>query len=461
MKLLTNCLLSRHGYLSLAMKGGEISRSLLLCAFLIPSLVFSASYAAVHHCPVDADLWVMGGQSNMSGCGRFDETIRTDSNILMFNMDNTWQVAQDPLHRIYDSNHPAIRNYFFNVHKGNEASFLENRAKLKENPQNAFILGVGMGMSFAEHLRKYTDRPIGLIPCAYGGTLMKDWDPAIKTDVNNSLYNYMLERIQMAGGNIKGILWSQGEGDACYDDKALTYEKAMLNFIDTLRQDVNKPDLPFLMVQTGRFSTAGSSQPGPAWEKVRDAQRRIAEQRKNVYVIGAIDLPLDDPIHISCEGHRRLGRRLAEIALTNVYRKTGHSNAIDIESVEYADPNKVIAPPCFPKPIQFRIQFSGVSGRLTAAGRPTGFQLRNEATAKNVPMFYRTDFDPQDPAAVILWVGLSAAPPPEPGLKLIYGGGMDPYVNIVDETDMPLPAFGPIDMPLKPGVIKITSSASN
>ena len=30
--------------------------------------------------------------------------------------------------------------------------------------------------------------------------------------------------------------------------------------------------------------------------------------------------------------------------------------------------------------------------------------------------------------------------------RLIYGGGMDPYVNIVDEKDIPIPAFGPVEI---------------
>jgi len=271
----------------------------------------------------------------------------------------------------------------------------------------------------------------------------------------------MLDRIKLAGGTIKGILWSQGEGDASYEDKAAEYEKAMLNFIDTLRQDINNPGLPFLIVQTGRFSTAGSSQPGPTWEKVRDAQRRIAEQRKNVFVVGTIDLSLDDPIHLSCESHRRIGRRLAEIALTEVYHKTGHATAINIESIEYVDPNRITAPPCFPKPLQFRIKFTGVNGQLTAGSRPTGFELRTGTTTRDIPMLYRTDFDTEDPAAVLLWMALPTAQPLEAGLSLIYGSGMDPYVNIVDQADMPLPAFGPIEMPVKTGTIYTISGNQN
>ena len=33
---------------------------------------------------------------------------------------------------------------------------------------------------------------------------------------------------------------------------------------------------------------------------------------------------------------------------------------------------------------------------------------------------------------------------PVKGVGLYYGAGPAPYVNITDEEDMPLPAFGPI-----------------
>ena len=60
-------------------------------------------------------------------------------------------------------------------------------------------------------------------------------------------------------------------------------------------------------------------------------------------------------------------------------------------------------------------------------------------------VLYRVDFDPTDPAAVLL--GIYTAFRPQDHDKIIYGPGRDPYVNIVDERDMPVPAFGPLDLP--------------
>jgi hypothetical protein len=34
-------------------------------------------------------------------------------------------------------------------------------------------------------------------------------------------------------------------------------------------------------------------------------------------------------------------------------------------------------------------------------------------------------------------------------VKLICGPGIDPYMNIVDDKDMPIPAFGPVEVPME------------
>src|SRR5207247_7796767 len=124
----------------------------------------------------------------------------------------------------------------------------------------------------------------------------------------------------------------------------------------------------------------------------------------------AIDLTLDDPIHLGFEAYQRLGPRLAEIALTEAYQQSGHGAPIDLESVEVLQPEN--------RRPMIRVRFSGVSGRLTAAGRPAGFVLRArrpsedpsrlypQPPAPDVPLhtIYRVDFDPADPAAVILGI---------------------------------------------------------
>ena len=122
------------------------------------------------------------------------------------------------------------------------------------------------------------------------------------------------------------------------------------------------------------------------------------------------------------------------MALSKVYHQGGHGQPIDLAAVKLDWENG------WPF---FRLHFSAVSGRLKACGRPADFELRSDPPAPTAPMIYRTDFDPHDPAGLILRAG---GPTNRP-MQLIYGAGLHPYLNIVDEKDMALPAFGPIQVP--------------
>ena len=61
-------------------------------------------------------------------------------------------------------------------------------------------------------------------------------------------------------------------------------------------------------------------------------------------------------------------------------------------------------------------------------------------------MIYRVDFDPTDPAVVLLRStgGIDS----HADTHLVYGGGTNPTCNIVDDKDIPLPAFGPLKVRL-------------
>ena len=292
---------------------------------------------------------------------------------------------------------------------------------------------MGPGFFFAKSIVNATDRPVGLIPCAYGGTSTIDWDPARKAEGGASLYGATLERIAMVGGNIKGILWYQGESDAGSAELASAYKQTFLNLVDSFRQDTGIADLPFIYVQIGRL-TASDLGGTHGWEQVREAQRTAAAKRENLHVVSAIDLPLDDIIHISFDGHIRLGARLAQVALREVYGVEGCAGPIDVESVEIIEPVDMRN--------RIKVRFSGVSGKLRCGGEPTGFELRPREQRPGKPSIYRMDFEAQDPAAVIL----RHDPPIGEPIDLYYGAGLNPYVNIVDEKDIPIPAFGPVEI---------------
>jgi sialate O-acetylesterase len=349
-------------------------------------------------------------------------------------------VAKEPVTRIFEAkasvHHKYVMQWMSSSTSGTAEAqklFESFRGDLRNNPR-----GVGPGVAFAQAVLKATGRPIGLIPCSHGGTGMGQWDPALKDQGDDSLYGAMMHRVQMVGGGkkIKGLLWYQGESEVGSPEAINGYEKNFLNFIDCLRRDLGQPELPVLYVQIGRW-VRDDAKLGRGYEQIRELQRRISTQRKNIYFTTVIDQTLYDPIHVSGSGQQCLGRRLAELALTYVYNKPGHGKQIDLESITVSKANEA-----FPV---IHLKFSGVSGHLQAASQPAQFELRDASPAyKEKPLVYRVDFDPKDPASLDLVLNAPLAGP----VKLICGPGIAPFLNVVDDKGMPVPAFGPVDVPV-------------
>lgn len=407
------------------------------------------------------DIWVFAGQSNSQGWALLKAPVEPDPRILFFNEQNQWVVAEEPLNKRFYEWTPGpvdenilLQRFEVLLPKGSTPEkFLRRQLVNSTEP----LGGVGPALFFAKALLQSIDRRIGLISCGVGSSI-KQWNPQLRSQ-EGSLYGLLLERIARAGGEIHGLIWYQGESDALTAGAAAGYEEAFLGLIDAIRRDTKRPDLPVVYVQIGRFVHPYDAH-ARAWEKIRDTQYRAAFQRKNLHMVSAIDLPLEDSIHLSFEAYQRLGPRLAEIALTEVYRQDGHGRSIQLDSVEILQASSR-------RPL-IRVRFRGVSGRLTAPGPASGFELRSKLQAEDpsrsyplppspdvpIPVIYRVDFDPGDPAALILGVFdnspilLGKRHAFSGDLSLIYGAGLNPNVNIVDERDIPIPAFGPVEISL-------------
>ena len=414
------------------------STFLTACLALLTVIPSSGQGRPENKCPIDADIWVLAGQSNMQGAGRTRDTL-TDERIWMLNMDNTWMVARTPLHRIYESTEPAYPIAHFELNpKAYQnldsafARFEALRVKSKEEP----IGGVGPGIYFARHVLQHTGRPIALIPCALGGSKIDQWDPGSITRGDSSLYGAMMNKIHQTGSKVKGLIWIQGESEAMLRRQD-TYEENLLQLFDSFRKDAGDPDLPILMVQIGRFIN-GFSNMERSWEDIREIQRNVPGERHNVFRVTGIDLPLDDCIHYSTEGNRRLGRRLGELALTYVYHVPGHGKEIDIESMRLGQDQASGSH-------YLHLHFSGVTGGLRSEGLPNEFELRFGEEIRIYFVVNRAELHPSDKSGLKLFLsGL-----PQEQAQLICGPGSNPYMNITDSLDMPIPAFGPLEIPLE------------
>ncbi len=401
----------------------------------------------------NADLWVFAGQSNSQGWGMLKAPVPPDPRILFFNSHNQWVVATEPLNPRFTSWVPdSVRENILLQRTGIAYPGGPATARFLDEMEGEKVIpgGVGPGLSFAKHLIQDLNRPLGLIYCGVGGSPIRSWRPG----ADGSNYDAMIRRLRMVGGRIKGLVWYQGESDAMTDAGEQGYEAALLQIVDTLRKDLNQPELPVLCVQLARFVWNYPSH-DRTFEKIREIQRRLPDLRSHVYTVPALDLPLEDAAHLSFEGQQRLGRRLAEVALHRVYNLAYHAPGICLHSIEVLKPDSW-------RPM-VRVRFVGVSGKLSCGGLPTGFEFRAplpseepKAPAADSPMhtIYRIDFDPDDGAAIILGIfdnalinsgGAKHHPLPR-SFNIIYGPGASPYVNIVDEKDIALPAFGPVEV---------------
>ena len=385
---------------------------------------------------MNVDIWLIGGQSNAMGQRAIRrEPIVPDPRVLIFGTDYEWHTAEEPLCPFWFPHGDA----YGRVVVRNKHTELPEQME-GDHPDMAS----GPAIFFGQHLVQHVDRSIGFVAFGIGGSMKNRWDPELRDPDGYSMYDGLVEFVSKAGSSYKGFIWYQGESDAVTPEDTPDYEAILPRFVDRLRTDLGVPGLPVILVQIGRLAR-GPHRSGPAgadieagdrnWEMVREAQRKIASQRANIHLVSPLDLSLDDPIHLSGPAQQRLGARLGEVALGQVYGLPGHATSIELGSVDLLDsrPGREV----------IRVGFTGVNGRLVCAGRPTGFELRLPPEKGGGPTIYDAEIDPDDGTAVVL----RATGPLGEGTSLMHGAGMDPYVNIHDEKDVPIPAFGPVVVP--------------
>jgi len=373
------------------------------------------------------DLWVLAGQSNMEGVAQIEGSETPSGVVHMLEMNDVWRLATEPLHNRADSVYPV----YWNVGDPSKGKRLTGEAAF--NARKNRTRGAGLGLPFAKDLAQKTGVPIGLLPCAYGGTSMDQWNPALKKEGNKSLYGAMMKRIALAGGKVKGVLWYQGESDANPGGSPIYFDK-FKTMILAIRSDLKQPDLPFYLVQIGRFVVNGGSPDD--WNKVQDAERQIELQVPQTGAVAAIDQDLDDLIHVDTKGQIVVGHRLANLAGIDLFRdKTAYKNLkrgprVDKITTRGGDKRRLL------------VYFSGVNGKLVAPGRLSGFVITVDGKTDAAPQPFDQMIDGDNPNAVLL---LFQDEVPA-NAKVHYGRGLNPYCNLTDEAGMGALVMGPMDI---------------
>jgi sialate O-acetylesterase len=142
------------------------------------------------------------------------------------------------------------------------------------------------------------------------------------------IYNAMIHPIIPI--SIQGVLWYQGEANT---DRAFEYGKTFPLLIESWRKEWNDP-FYFLFVQLAGFGSNESSNSGNKWAELREAQAKTLSLPKTGM---AVTTDIGEPKDIHPKNKQEVGRRLAVIALNDVYHIPQISRGPLYQSVSFSN----------------------------------------------------------------------------------------------------------------------------
>ncbi len=228
-------------------------------------------------------VFILMGQSNMSGYGALQDTDTIPVQRVLkiptvYEGEIYWEPASHPLHN------RLVSDRF------------------------------GLGLTFAKQYLKENDVTVGLIPLGYGGAGI---DSLMK---GSNVYNDFLNKLEFAGkhGDIKGVLWHQGESDTVDEEKANSYGKKLHKLIQDVRSDVGNDELPFIVGNLAEFYGTGHDHNAPERvkriNKVKDVLRNVPQKIKHTGFVestGCTSIDLHN-VHFDRESYIVLGQRYFE-----------------------------------------------------------------------------------------------------------------------------------------------------
>ncbi len=379
------------------------------------------------------NLFILAGQSNMQGAAPLADAPAPHPDVQCFSSAGRWEPAAEPLHRLWESFTPVHQRL---MRRGlppeQQARGDAEHAAVAKSARQAGQGGFGPGLAFGRALAEITDRHIGLIPCAHGGTSLEQWWHDKRTP--DDLYGAMLERVRRAGGKVRALLWYQGESDAGQTgDQASTYGERLAEWITAVRRDLNAPELLAIIVQLATAVRRPPERPAPVldrgWTQVRQAQLDLPRRVPHTACVSAIDLSLYDTIHIDGPSQNRLGRRLA-LAFSRLAQ--GIVNPVPVPVA--------VEPARHPHPQLglLRVRYVGLTDGIAPTHGIRGFSLRTVEGSPHPDIWViQAAADPIDPKAILVTLN---QPFTGPG-QLAYGCGEAPICNAVDHSDLALPGF--------------------
>ena len=219
------------------------------------------------------DLYLLVGQSNMAGRGEIgavDQEIHP--RVFSINAVDEWIPAKEPLH--------------YDVRKR----------------------GVGPGLSFGKTMAKANPNAvIGLIPCAVGATKISYWNPGNE----RKLFERTIRKakVAMEAGNLKGLIWQQGESDSNSIDAPL-YKERLLELLRAFRKELGDDKLPVVIGGLGDFLKSNK------YHVVNRSLEEAANELGHAKFSPASKLGhIGDSLHFNAKAQRENGVNMAKAML--------------------------------------------------------------------------------------------------------------------------------------------------
>jgi hypothetical protein len=193
-----------------------------------------------------------------------------------------------------------------------------------------YTRGFGPEITFSHQLsEKFPEKRLMFIKLAFGGTSLLAWDPGwkkeraeiTKNEKWGNLYKKLMDFVALSikGKKVKmvGVLWMQGERDAKFPEAAKEYFDNLNKLIVTMRKDLKAPGMYFIY---GQVNPPAEKYPG--LEKVRADQARAEKEIPNTKMVSTEGLgKWNDNLHYNTEGQLELGKRFAKAYLELIEKK--------------------------------------------------------------------------------------------------------------------------------------------
>jgi sialate O-acetylesterase len=344
------------------------------------------------------------------------------------NMEWSMNAAADGKTIIDQVNDPTIR--LFNVPRASAATPQDRgeggwKVCTKESVRGFSAVAYFFGKKLNQNLNV----PVGLVNASWGGTPADVWIPKEVVEANSSLkeaavklnpnqpwapvapgvvYNSMIH--PLVPFRLAGAIWYQGEANVGVNS---TYKLLMETLITDWRKEFNA-DFPFYFVQIAPFSGYN----GEEGVLLREQQVKMLEIPKTGMAV--ISDLVEDIKDIHPKYKRTVGERLADIALSDTYGKTGFSSSSPLYKEMKVEKNKI------------RVMFDRAPNGLQAK---SGGELTEFMIAGEDQKFYTAKAKIEKGTVVV-----SAKEVKKPvAVRFAWSNGAMP--NLFSKEGLPVPSF--------------------